>query len=96
MSAERDHDERTYICQECGMSVAKNEYHPYLACLAYRSGQPGRIVREYLDDVVATAKRHEKEACATRVEALMGREAGNWNRAIVYAVAAIRHTKEPS
>lgn len=38
----------------------------------------------------ATARRAEKEACATRVEALMGQESGNWNRAIIYAVAAIR------
>lgn len=25
------------ICTECGMTVLHNEYHPYLACLAYKA-----------------------------------------------------------
>ena len=48
------------------------------------------LIRAALITTDFTARREEKESCARRVEALMGQESGNWNRAIVYAVAAIR------
>ena len=43
----------------------------------------------------ATALRAETvEACARAVQDLTGKDSGNWNRAIVYAVAAIRAQKD--
>ena len=38
-------------CQECGMLIEANEYHPYAACLMFKACQDGEVVRENLKAV---------------------------------------------
>lgn len=49
-------------CRECGMCVAAGEYHPYLACLAFKQCRDGNAVRANLVAVQAQAKQEERDA----------------------------------
>ena len=40
-------------CKECGMPVTTGEYHPYAACLMFKSCHDNEIVQANLDAVQA-------------------------------------------
>lgn len=44
-------------CADCGMIVGANEYHPYAACLMFKSCKDGSVVRANLAAVKAVALR---------------------------------------
>lgn len=35
-------------CNDCGMTVEPNEFHPYAACLMFKSCHDGEVVRKNL------------------------------------------------
>jgi len=39
------------LCGECGMSVQRQEYHPFAACLMFKACHDGTTVRANLDAV---------------------------------------------
>ena len=39
-------------CQECGMSIDSDQYHPYAACLMFKGCHDGDIVQANLDAVI--------------------------------------------
>lgn len=43
---------------------------------------------------LATYERHIRQQDIKAIQALMGKDCGNWNRAIVYAVEAIKSLQE--
>ncbi len=46
-------------CTECGMTVNKSEYHPYAACLMFKSSKSSRTVRSSLRAVKKHAIKDE-------------------------------------
>ena len=50
----------TTMCQECGMLVENNEYHPYAACLMFKSCKDNEMVRGNLISV----RNHAVDYCA--------------------------------
>ena len=51
---------RLGVCQECGMEVEKNEYHPYAACLLFKASHNSKVVNENLKAV----RNHAIDYCA--------------------------------
>ena len=47
-------------CAACGMACEPREYHPYLACYAYKNGLSSEAVRGNLAGVVAFGMRATK------------------------------------
>jgi hypothetical protein len=47
------------ICQECTMAVAKNEYHPFGACLMFKACNDSDIVRANLAAICEWGKNAE-------------------------------------
>lgn len=39
------------VCMECGMPCTPNEYHPFLACLAFKQCHNSETVRANMDGV---------------------------------------------
>lgn len=39
-------------CKECGMPTMEGEYHPYAACLMFKTCRDSAVVRDNLDAVV--------------------------------------------
>lgn len=53
--------------------------------------KPGYAVLGFsLIDAYAQGRRDEQDAIVKRVELLVGKDSGNWNRAITYALEAVR------
>lgn len=48
------------------------------------------VVADALTAAYAQGRRNEQDAIVKRVEVLVGKDSGNWNRAITYALEAIR------
>ncbi len=51
---------------------------------------PVALISAALTDAYAQGRRDEQDAIVKRVELLVGKDSGNWNRAITYAMDAIR------
>jgi len=63
------------ICQECGMLVEDNEYHPYAACLMFKGCHMGEVVRVNLAAVRAHGAQYDSgyDDLADEAEALRAR-----------------------
>lgn len=53
-------------CGECGMPTRRGEFHPYIACLAFKSCQSSKVVRENLD-AIAEYRRAEGREAAVKI-----------------------------
>jgi len=63
-------------CGECGMLIEAGEYHPYIACLAFKQCRDGHMVPVNLRGLRYRAQREEREACAKVCENLRFTELG--------------------
>lgn len=44
-------------CMGCGMQIDPHEYHPYGACLMFKSSKDGEIVRDNLEAIMAYGEK---------------------------------------